>query len=552
MILDRLFQKRSIQNPAVPLTGKAIIEYFFGGSKSRSGTTVTTDAALGHSPVWQAVNLLSGDVSKLDLVAYRRLNPRGREEAINHPAYRLLRHNTGEVTSNIWLQSMMAQALLYGNAYSTIERTTTGRPLVIRFAPTRLVTPHRTHGQVVYQIVDADNPTKYETHSGDEVFHLRGLTLELLGGLSLVQFARDTIGRNLSMERYGDDFFSGSAVPSGFFKHPGEMSPEAQGRFLEAYRRRHATEGQRFRAGILPEGMDWMAAGITPEDALLVDQLKFGVLEVARIFNLPPHKLGDSSKIAYKSIEEENRAYHDSSLGIWLRRIECESDDRLFTEQEKETSAYFVEFNRDDLIRADFASRMVGYEKAVMNGIMTRNEARDRLQLNPLDGGDEPIIPLNMQQPSKQPLAGDRADDPATLRRRAKQREALVASLGLVAQRVMLWIGGKANNPNNFLAQVNQIGARHQQLARDWLAPIMGLIGLEYGSQDDLTAAGTQRILSALEESLVEAAECTPEVLPSRVAGLQRSVIAMCERVAGDIFEEVKKDGDANLHVAAG
>lgn len=548
MILDGLLGRRSFTRQPVPLSHPSVAEYL-GARPSRSGAVVSARSALGSSPVWQAVTLLMGDTAKLDWKTYQKMIPRGRREAVGHDTYNMLLYHTGETTTNIWVQCMMSNALLYGNAYSRIELDAVGQPIGMELAHPDRVQNLRDQGGTGFQVTPEHGVGDDRYWSEEETFHLRGLTFDFWDGLSLIEYARDVFGRNLSIERYGDDFFNGQAVPSGFFKHPGDLGGiENQKRFLQAYQARHTGEGDRFRAGFLPEGMDWMAAGVSPEDALLVDQLKFSVIDVARLFNLPPHKLGDSTKVAYKSIEEENRSYHDSSLGVWLNRLEREADDKCFSRAERDSRRYFTRFDRSPLYRPTFAEAMTGYSKAITYGILTRNEVRDELMRNPIEGGDEPVLALNVGpadaddgQPS--PSSGDSAGSSSRDKPRTRIREALVSTLADRASYVLKWVSDRSAKSDNFLALVNDLDDRHGRFVEDRLCPLAGIISAEYETESDVSESGRRVLISALTEELLKAAECQPDQLADRVRDVQRSVTAISERVATQLLEAIEQDG---------
>lgn len=428
-VLDWLFRRshssdrehRSIQNPAVPLSGRKILEYLGAASNSTSGIAVNGRTSLGYSPVWQAVSLITRDIAKLPFLVWKRSSADGtegakHEEALGHPAYRLLYVSTGLLTPNHWLKAMLCQALLKGNGFSWIRRDGAMRPLELVLLPSDLVTIRHERGVLNYEVkpdqsLPPDTPRRVQS---DDIFHLRGLTPDGLGGLSIVEYARNSFGRNLAIERYGEDFFANNGEPSGWFTHPGEMGEEAIDTFLKTMRDAHAGHGNRHKSGVLEEGMEWKPTGISPRDALLVDAMGFGVKEVARWFCMPAHKLGDNAKTSYSSIEQENRAYFDSTLCTWISDLEIEANAKLLTEGEQATQSHFVRATTSELLRADTKTRMEAHKIAIEAGIKSPNEVREEEGLNPYDGGDEYIRPLNMStvgdEPDESPNANQQTD----------------------------------------------------------------------------------------------------------------------------------------------
>jgi HK97 family phage portal protein len=541
-------QKRSINNPAVPLTGKSILDYLGDFGQSRTGVSVTPKTAMTVSPVWQAIDVITSDISRTPFLTYRESKDGGKERAIEHPVYRLLRRSVGDMTSNLWIARILGHALLYGNGYSRVH----WRGSRIQ----KLEWLHRDWVEVVCEDGRMYYMVRYPRDRGDrivrvpkaEMFHLVGLTLDDLGGLSLVDYARSTIGRQIAAEHFQDDFFLNSAVPDGFFTHPGEMSEGAQERFLAAVQRRHGGSGNRHKIGILEEGMTWNQAGINPVDAMLVDQLQFGIKDVARFFNLPPHKLGDESRISYNSLEQEEKAYYSGSLGKWISRFEFEANDKLFVDLELE-QGYFTEFLQDSWLKADTDARFNAYAVAISWGIMSRNEVRLRENLNPYEGGDEYLTPLTHQQPAddatddEEPTpapAGENVDDggsqppadePAP-RAGVLARDELADAVWNAVRHLHNVTTRKGVRAKNFLQFVNSLRVEQE-------LPVRAKVEPAYRSHicdDTAKVADTiNAIFAGYEHMAVTASECQPEELRQRVNSMEAPLQRWARQFATDL-----------------
>lgn len=388
MIVDSLASVlRSLNNPAVPLSGKHIVQYFQGGSLANSGINVSASTALSQSSVWSAVDIISGDVSALPLALYRRLD-RGKEKERSHPAHILMHRKVGAMTSNVWRRRTVAQACLYGNSYSRIHRIG-GRPARLELGHPDRVSTYRPDGgasdAIAYHWLDTKG-NNIDLPASD-VFHVQGLTLDEMGGLSLVTFARNTIGRYLGAEKFTDDFFRNGTVPVGWFRFPNEMSKEAQDRFRDEYHKRLKSG---FQAGVLEEGMDWIQTGISARDAMLVEMLQLAPQDIARFFKLPPSKLGLAVG-AKANEEQENLNYLNQCLIHWLTGIEYEAWDKLLLESEKteETGGLYFEFILDNLLRTDSLTRSQVYRLQISSCMLSPNEAREAENRNPYEGGDD-------------------------------------------------------------------------------------------------------------------------------------------------------------------
>jgi len=523
------------------IEGKWINDLLGGNARASSGVIVNGHTALTCSPVWQAVDVITADISRMPFLTYRTTaDGRGKERATDHPTYKILRRSIGEMTANLWLSRILGHALLYGNGYSRVI-----------WRGSRVVGMEWLHVDSVQRWRDGREDyylVRYPMHRGggvvrvalEDMFHLVGLTVDDLGGLSLVDYARNAIGRQMSAEHYADDFLANDATPSGFFTHPGEMSEQAQQRFLNRFTQSHQGVGNRWKVGILEEDMKWQSAGITPQDAMLVDQLKLGVSDVARFFNLPPHKLGDASRAAYNTLESEEKAYQSGSLGKWTSRLEFEATDKLLLDSEVD-AGYFCEFLQDSHNKADTASRYQAYSIAIQWGIMSRNEVRAKENLNPYEGGDEYLTPLTHSRPSDAIVEDEDIEDepseleadeqepvPQATRTAVAIRDVLAAKLDDAARLLANAATRAASKPERFLAAVNGLN-RHTVAMRG-----MTTAAVEATQSFTGRAAGdvVEAILREATDRLLEAAECQPEELVGRVADAGSALRAWAAELA--------------------
>lgn len=537
---------RSIHNPAVPLTSSMILEYLGGGSRSRSGANVNAKTALSTSPVWQAVTLISGDISRLPWMTYKERADGGKTVAKEHPVYKLLKHRVNNrLTTNIWLSRMLGQALLYGEAFSLI-RWRGSKVTGLHWLSKSQVEPWWEDGEFYYLVqyeLNKDGRSDMARVSPDSMFHLQGLTLNEFGGLSLIDYARNAIGRHLTSEGWSDDFFANVAVPPGWFEHPGEMSAEAQERFLARVQNRHAGEGKRWRLGILEEGMKYNTAGVSPEDALLVEFLQWGVKDVARYFNIPPHKLGDDARVNYNSLEQENKAYFDSTLGQWVSRLECEANFKLFLDSEID-DGYYTEFSQDAWNKADTAARFQAYAIALNWGILSRNEVRVRENYNPYEGGDEYLTPLTHLPPEEpedledledpkdpeDPKAEPENKPPAEAARSAL-RDVLRDQLESAARLLSNAAVRAAKREGNFLAAINGLEERHGAAVLGKIAAALDALGCERGTSERVAS----RIFGEAVDRMLAASECPADRLAVRVADAGEALRLYCGSLANEL-----------------
>ena len=459
-------------------------------NRTRSGITVTPQSAMTSSPVWQAVDVISSDIAKLPLHCYEQKADGTRKKAETQPVYKLLNGKIGpdpwDLTSNLWKSLQISWALLYGNAYSFIRLGDNGKPDKLIPLHPRQVAPVHENG-VLYYLVKFDEGAATPLRvPASEMLHIRGLMLEQKEGLSLVGYAAHTIGRMQGAESYADDFNSNAITPSGYFEHPGEMGDAALVNFRREVDRQHTGTGNRHRSLILEEGMKYNPTVINPKDATLVEQLKLSKNDVAGYFNLPPHKLGDNSQSNYNTLEEENAAYHNSTLGKWIDRLEQETTEKLFVNENRRRRRFYAEFLQDAMSKASTKDKYDVYSVALQMGIMSPNEVRAKENMPPYEGGDVYLVPLNLGQPGEaeeEPAevvdsAGDTEDDgdrSATLRVSIKDKltEEILACVQLLANRAKK----AAKEPNKFLTEINEIETKYTPKIQERMLSMARIIG---------------------------------------------------------------------------
>lgn len=370
-------------------------------SPTDAGVTVTRQSALGFSPLWAGINQISGDIAQTPFYVYRRLTGGGKTRATDHPAYRLLRRQPNEYHKAYdWLRAVIAQALTLGNHYSWIRRDPlTGQPLeLLPLDPERVLLKTEAGPSGPTMIYSLRGKTDIKPMAPADVFHVRGLTWNGSEGLSLIDICRNTIARGLATASYASKFFANAAVPSGVLTHPGRLTPEAATRLQSQFAAKFTGENN-FRVFVAEEGMSWAPMGIDAENSQLLQTMAFSIQDAARLLNIPPHRLGDSSRTSYASLEQENRSYYETTLGPWFAAIREEAWAKLLTPAEQADDSVTIEELQINVLRADAAARSSFYHSALLDGWMNRDEVRALENLNPMpDGlGTDYYVPLNMQ-----------------------------------------------------------------------------------------------------------------------------------------------------------
>lgn len=402
--IGRLFRGEVSEAPPNPLTHPAEwLEWLEEGrGSSASGVRVTHRAALGFPAIWRAVNKISDDVAKTELLVYRRVDG-GKDRDPGHPAYQLLRHKASKyVTSFVFKQTMEGHRLLHGNGYALIYRTAAGMPTELRICdPTKVIPTRLETGERFYTITDSNG--QQHTVPGRDMLHIRGLGGDELCGYSLLEYAKDAIGLGIAATRWASGFFKRGAAPGVLLEVPGNLKPDQVADLRNSWNAMHAGSEQNWMPAVLQGGLTAKPYAVDPDKAKLIDQRKFDAREIANLFGIPPHILGDDLKSSYKSLEAESQSYLDG-LDSHLVAWETECRDKLLTEPQKQRDTHTVEFVRQALVRVDMKTRGEFFNKAVAGvPYMLLDEVRAFEGLPPLpDGvGSKLIIPINISKPDE-------------------------------------------------------------------------------------------------------------------------------------------------------
>ena len=386
--LSRLFPSRASPKNSF---WSSPYSFFFGSSSS--GKAVNERTALQTTAVYACVRILAETIASLPLHTYR-YSTGGKEKAMNHPLYYLLHSEPNpEMTSFVFRETLMGHLLLWGNAYAQIIRNGRGTVMALYpLLPSKMLV-NRTDQGILYYQYEKDGQTYFL--GNQDVLHIPGLGFDGLIGYSPVAMAKNAIGMAIATEEYGAKFFANGANPGGVLEHPGVVKDPA--RIRESWNAVYQGSGNAHRVAVLEEGMKFQSIGIPPEQAQFLETRKFQLNEIARIFRIPPHMIGDLEKSSFSNIEQQSLEFVMYTLDPWVVRWEQAMQRALFSEGEKRQ--YFVKFNVDGLLRGDYQSRMNGYAVGRQNGWLSSNDIRELENLNRIsseEGGDLYLINGNM------------------------------------------------------------------------------------------------------------------------------------------------------------
>ena len=350
--------------------------FMMGGSTS--GRKVNEHSAMQMTAVYACVRILSESIASLPVHLYQYESEGNKARAVKHPLYRILHDEPNpEMTSFVFRETLMTHLLLWGNAYAQIIRNGKGEVIgLYPLMPNRMTVDRDKSGQLVYQYQMQDSDTHtgktgYVTLRPSEVLHVPGLGFDGLVGYSPIAMAKNAIGLSIATEEYGAKFFANGATPGGILEFPGTVkNPES---IRESWNKGFSGSNAH-KVAILEEGMKYTPISISPEQAQFLETRKFQIDEIARIFRVPPHMVGDLEKSSFSNIEQQSLEFVKYTLEPWIIRWEQSLNRALLTEKEKPD--YFVKFNVDGLLRGDYQSRMNGYAIGIQNGFMCPNDVR--------------------------------------------------------------------------------------------------------------------------------------------------------------------------------
>ena len=382
-------------------------DFFTGGSifhfgRSSSGQTVNEKTAMQMSAVYACVRIIAEAIAQIPLNVYRLTVDGGKEKDLRHPLFFLLHDEPNpEMTSFIFRETLMSHLLLWGNAYAQIIRNGKGEVVgIYPLMPDRMQVDRNEAGNLVYTYtkyydeVGAKHAFEQITLPAYQVLHIPGLGYDGLIGYSPIAMARNAIGMSMAAEDFGATFFANGATPGGVLEHPGIVKdPE---RLRESWHAQFSGKNSH-NIAVLEEGMTFKPMSIPPEEAQFLETRKFQIDEIARIFRVPPHMVGDLEKSSFSNIEQQSLEFVKYTVGPWVARWEQSLAQALLLPSEKKR--YTIKYNLDGLLRGDYESRMNGYAVGRQNGWLSANDIRELENMNKIpaeEGGDEYLINGNM------------------------------------------------------------------------------------------------------------------------------------------------------------
>ncbi|MDM1325906.1 phage portal protein [Myroides odoratimimus] len=364
---------------------------FFGGFRSGSKTVVTANKALTIAAFFNGLEQLSNDIAKLPKAVYIKSGDHRRKYS-EHPLNYLISVQPNPMMSayDFW-KLVVIYVILKGNCYVLVNRDRNGveKSLVIQHDEDVKVLEDKENNQLFYEI-------KGKVYAGSDILHFKGFSLDGKKGISVIKFAAYDLGVNLDAKEYQSDIYADRGLGYGVIEAEKPIHVDNKKIISDGFTAK-MTEKNKFKVPVLDEGLKYKPISITPAEAQFLETNKEAVINICRWLNIAPHKVKDLNNGTYSNIEVQNIEHVQDSVITWTSRIENELDRKMFVYSVGGEEIAYVKFNEKVLLRGDSRARAEYLTKMIYSGVITRNEARALEDLDPLNGLDQPLTPVNME-----------------------------------------------------------------------------------------------------------------------------------------------------------
>jgi HK97 family phage portal protein len=378
------------------------------GQRSAAGPNVSPGSATRLAAVFACTRVCAETLSSLPIGIFRERKSGGRDPATDHPAQELFLKPNSWQTGMEFFEMMQAHLELRGNAYAH-KISGNGRAIdqLIPLHPDRVRVYLLPDNRLRYEVT-AYSSGQIDRFSQDEILHLRGWSFNGITGISTVSALAEVIGVGLAQQDHRARYFRNNAIP-GLALESLKMTDEAREKMTDSMSEKFSGEGA-FKVFAPPPGVTVKTLGLTNKDSQLIEASHSTSIEICGAWRVPPHKIGDLARGTFSNIEQQNIEFATDCQRPRVVRMERRLDADVVNSLRAFESAsgdYFVGFNMDALYRGDMKSRYDAYSVALP--WMRRNEMRRNEGLNPIDGLDEPLVPVNLETVAQAQQRSDNA-----------------------------------------------------------------------------------------------------------------------------------------------
>jgi HK97 family phage portal protein len=383
---------------------------------TQGGVVVTEETSMTYATVWACVNKLSKTIATLPIHVKEHVGENKTRNATEQPLDSLLRLRPNPTQTSVqFREAIMANILLWGNAYIFIRRDAMQNVLDLWLLMSRFITVMEDDtGRRVYEYREPGK--KMETYQADNILHIAGLSFNGQDGLSVIGFHRETVGVGMGATAHVNSFLDHGAQPGIVIERPMEapdLSKEGEDRVLDSFDTRHGGSTNAWRTALLREGMTLKTVGMPLKDMEFVSLRRFQKGDIAGIFDVPLTKIHENERDTFSNVENKNIDWKTDSILPWCVRIENAVDAEFYA-----GTQFFLKHNLAGLARGDMEARYSAYAIGRQWGFLSANDIRNLEDMNPIEDGDIYLSPLNMvpadqvgELPEPAPTAAAEASD---------------------------------------------------------------------------------------------------------------------------------------------
>lgn len=373
-------------------TSDQLEEVLREGSATFTGRKVSTQTAMQLTTVFSCVRVLSESVGMLPC-KLMQVEGRNRRSATDHHLHSLLTvaPNSYMTAQEFW-ELLVLCLCLRGNFYAYKVKVFGKVTELLPINPESVTPKLSNEWGVVYEVTFPGGARDILTQ--DEIWHVRGMTIDGLTGLNPIAYSRQAISLGLATEEHGARLFGNGAVTSGVLQTDQILSDDAFKRLKKQFEEEHQGLANSHKPMILEMGLNWKPVALNQQDSQFLETRKFQRDEICAIFRVPPHLVANLERATFSNIEHQSLSFVNYSLVPYLTRIESRISVGLLDEQDR--GKYYAKFNAGGLLRGDLKSRYESYGRGINWGILSPNDARELEDLNPYEGGDVYLTPVNM------------------------------------------------------------------------------------------------------------------------------------------------------------
>ena len=375
---------------SLPLDSPQLAQYLTGTNVA--GQPVTKEQAMRLSTVYSCTKILSETISTLPVNLYREVGERS-ELHRTAPLHDLILRSPNEFqTGPEFFQYVMVCLLMEGNFYGYVNRTSSGKVIeILPLQPENVIIKQDQQFNVVYQIQFANG--KQDILDSNQILHIKGMSLDGVRGVSPIKYNAEAIGSSMAARDYASNVFGNDATPRGILGTDGILSDEAYANIRESWQASHQGVQNAHRIAILEQGLKFTPLSMSPADVQLLDARKYSRTEICGMFRVPPHMVADLERATFSNIEHQDLQFYKATILPYLTSIEARLNKTLLS-----VNTQHFKFDVSNLLRSDLTTRVNAYKELIACGVMSPNEARDRLDMNAREGGDEFISQTNNLQ----------------------------------------------------------------------------------------------------------------------------------------------------------